>query len=564
MPIPKLTLNDGNQIPVVGLGTAARGSGDVITGAVKDAIDVGYRHIDCAYKYNNERNVGDGIAAKIADGTVKRSDLFITSKLWRTFHRAEIVEKALRQSLTSLGLEYVDLYLIHWPMAFKELDPMATSVPTEVEFSDYDYVLTWKAMEEIKKKGLAKSIGLSNFNKRQIERVLERAEIVPAVNQIECHPYFTQTKMIEFCHSKGIHVVGYAPLGAPGRSNPTENFPKLLEDPRLKEIAKKYTKSPAQVALRWQIQKELVVIPKSVHKNRLRENIEIFDFEISQDDMNAINAFHSNYKFFALPEKSSEYKQQHTMAIPKLTLSDGNQIPVVGLETAARASAGDVITGAVKDAIDVGYRHIDCAYIYNNEKSVGDGITAKIADGTVKRSDLFITSKLWSTFHRAGIVEKALRQLLTSLGLEYVDLYLIHLPMAFKFECHPYFTQTKMIEFCHSKGIHVVGYAPLGAPGRSNPTENFPKLLEDPRLREIAKKYTKSPAQVALRWQIQKELVVIPKSVHKNRLRENIEIFDFEISQDDMNAINAFHSNYKFYVSPQAKAHPDYPFNDEY
>ncbi|KAK5642322.1 hypothetical protein RI129_008489 [Pyrocoelia pectoralis] len=300
MAIPKLTLNDGNQIPVVGLGTS-RASDDVITGAVKDAIDVGYRHIDCAYIYDNEKGVGDAITAKIADGTVKRLDLFITSKLWSTFHRAGIVETALRQSLTNLGLEYVDLYLIHWPMAFKELDPMATSVPTEFEFSDYDYVLTWKAMEEIKKKGLAKSIGLSNFNKRQIERVLESAEIVPAVNQIECHPYFTQTKMIEFCHSKGIHVVGYCPLGSPGRFKPTEIFPNLLEDPRLKEIAKKYTKSPAQVALRWQIQKKLVVIPKSVNKNRLRENIEIFDFDISQDDMNAITAFHSNHKFGVHP-----------------------------------------------------------------------------------------------------------------------------------------------------------------------------------------------------------------------------------------------------------------------
>lgn len=261
---------------------------------MKDAIDVGYRHIDCAYQYKNERSVGNAIKSKIAEGTVKRSDLFITSKLWCTFHRAETVEVAIRKSLVDLQLDYLDLYLIHWPMAFKIGEPRGKE---EVEFSDYDYVLTWKAMEAVAKKGLAWSIGLSNFNKLQIERVLERAEILPVVNQVECHPYLTQIETIQFCHSKGIQVVSYCPLASPERMGSNKQLPKLLKEKILNEIAKKYSKSPAQIALRWQIQRGLVVvIPKSVHKNRQKENIEIFDFEMTKDDMNAITALNSNLK----------------------------------------------------------------------------------------------------------------------------------------------------------------------------------------------------------------------------------------------------------------------------
>uniref|UniRef100_A0A1Y1K9I4 NADP-dependent oxidoreductase domain-containing protein n=3 Tax=Photinus pyralis TaxID=7054 RepID=A0A1Y1K9I4_PHOPY len=298
MSAPTLTLNDRNRIPVVGLGTSGV-YGDAITQAVKDAIDVGYRHIDCAYAYKNERNVGIAIKAKIADGTVKRSDLFLTSKLWCTFHRAESVEVAIRKSLTDLQLDYLDLYVIHSPMAFKINESQSKE---NLEFSDYDYVLTWKAMEAVAKKGLAWSIGLSNFNKRQIERVLERAEILPVVNQVECHPYLTQTEMIQFCHSKGIQVISYCPLVSPERMGSNKHLPKLLNEKILNEIAEKYSKSPAQIALRWQIQRGLVVIPKSVHKNRQRENIGIFDFELTKNDMDAISALNSNLKVFNFAE----------------------------------------------------------------------------------------------------------------------------------------------------------------------------------------------------------------------------------------------------------------------
>ncbi|KAF5276032.1 hypothetical protein FQA39_LY00828 [Lamprigera yunnana] len=293
--VPFLTFKNENKIPIIGLGTSQASSVEVIQ-AVKDAIDIGYRHIDCAFIYKNEKDVGTALAAKISDGTVKREDLFITSKLWNTYHRPGIVETALRRSLKDLRLEYVDLYLVHWPLGYKE-EEQSNNQEIQPQFSDYDYVDTWKAMEEIQKKGLAKSIGLSNFNKHQIERVLEKAEILPVVNQIERHPYFNQEKLIDFCKSKNIEIIAYSPFGSPGRF---QNRMKLLEDDRLKKIANKYNKTPAQIALRWQIQKNVVVIPKSINKSRLRENFDIFNFTLSLEDMSVIDSFHNGERLILL------------------------------------------------------------------------------------------------------------------------------------------------------------------------------------------------------------------------------------------------------------------------
>ncbi|CAH1957251.1 unnamed protein product [Acanthoscelides obtectus] len=179
--------------------------------AVKHAIDVGYRQFDCARFYENEAEIGKAIREKIQEGVVKREDLFITSKLWCTNMRPDLVEPTLKSSLADLGLEYLDLYLIHWPCAFKEgngLLPEDTNNPGKVLFSDVDYVDTWKAMEDVHKKGLAKSVGISNFNERQVTRLLENAKVVPVVNQIECHPYLNQKRLTAFCKSKGIEIVG--------------------------------------------------------------------------------------------------------------------------------------------------------------------------------------------------------------------------------------------------------------------------------------------------------------------------------------------------------------------
>ncbi|XP_033330624.2 aldo-keto reductase 1B isoform X2 [Megalopta genalis] len=310
--VSMMKFNNGNEVPALGLGTW-KSKPDEVTQAVKDAIDLGYRHIDCAYAYGNEKEVGAALEAKIAEGVVKRQDLFITSKLWNTFHKPELVEPAIKTTLSNLGLEYLDLYLIHSPIAFKEGDdlrPMnADGTPA---LSNVDYLDTWKAMEGLVTEGLTKNIGISNFNSEQVERVLKNCTIKPVTNQIECHPYLTQKKLSALCMEKGILITAYSPLGCPDRPWAKPDDPKLLDDKKLGELAKKYNKTLAQVLIRYQLDRGHIVIPKSVTKSRIAENAEVFDFKLTPEDIAYIDTFDCNGRICSITNwKSSPHYPFH-------------------------------------------------------------------------------------------------------------------------------------------------------------------------------------------------------------------------------------------------------------
>ncbi|XP_034245233.1 aldo-keto reductase family 1 member B1-like [Thrips palmi] len=297
---PTIKLNNGQDFPILGLGTWKSKPGEVEQ-AVKDAIDAGYRHIDGAFIYGNEAEVGNGIRAKIAEGVVKREDIFLTSKLWNTFHRPDLVVDACKKSLKNFGLDYLDLYLIHWPTGYEEGGELfPREADGTVRYSDVDYVDTWKALEKCVELGLVKGIGLSNFNSQQVTRVLEVCKIKPLVNQVECHAHLNQAKLIKFCKERDIVVTAYSPLGSPDRPWAKPGDPMLLEDPKIKAMADKYGKTTAQVVLRYLIQHGTVPVPKSVTKSRIVSNFQVFDFELSPADVAVMDTFDCNGRLVPL------------------------------------------------------------------------------------------------------------------------------------------------------------------------------------------------------------------------------------------------------------------------
>lgn len=298
--VPMVVFNNRQKFPIIGLGTWKSKPGEVKE-AVMDAINAGYRHIDTAYVYQNEKEVGEGINQKLIEGAVKREDLYITTKLWNTDHREDLVYPALMRSLKNLNLEYVDLYLIHWPMGYKEGDELfPVDENNKTLYSETDFVDTWRAMEDLVRRKLVGSIGVSNFSSAQILEVLKIAKIKPVTNQVECHPYLNQKKMREFCKEHNMVLTAYSPLGSPDRPWAKPDELPMLEMPELRELALKYDKTPAQIVLRWQIEHGNIVIPKSVTKSRIISNFDIFSFQLQKEDIDFLDSLDCNQRLVGL------------------------------------------------------------------------------------------------------------------------------------------------------------------------------------------------------------------------------------------------------------------------
>lgn len=292
---PLVKLRDGNEMPQLGLGTwlgyekgvRVEPTGDEVEKSVAWAIEAGYRHIDTAHIYSTEEQVGRAVNKKIADGTVSRSELFVATKLWNDKHQREDVAPALRESLAKLSLDYIDLYLIHWPIA-----QYANGT-----YYDADYTDTWQGMVEAKKLNLTRSIGVSNFNQAQLDRLLATSTEVPAVLQVEINLNLQQPELLKYCKEHNIAVTGYTPFGSLFPTKAKEDAPEpRVNDPALVAIASKYNRTVPQINLKYLMQLGVTPLPKSLTKSRIEQNIDLFDFQLANGDLLHLSKYNSNYR----------------------------------------------------------------------------------------------------------------------------------------------------------------------------------------------------------------------------------------------------------------------------
>jgi len=299
---------NGDEMPALGLGTWKSSPGEAYD-AVRKAIKIGYRHIDCAAFYGNEPEIGQAFVDVFDSGDVKREDLWVTSKLWNNAHLKKDVRPALEKTLKDLQVDYLDLYLIHWPVALKPGVQFPSSANDFLSLDDAPTAATWEAMESCAKDGLSKHIGVSNFSIKKIRELLDDCEIKPEANQIELHPFHQQPAMLEFCNQENIILTAYSPLGSTDRPPQfiDPNEPILFENPTIVEIAYANGLSSAQVLIRWAIQRGTSVIPKSVNPARLKQNFDSATISLSDEDMKKIAALEAkrrliNGKFWDAPE----------------------------------------------------------------------------------------------------------------------------------------------------------------------------------------------------------------------------------------------------------------------
>ncbi len=295
---------DGSALPSPGLGTW-KIPDDLTPTIVHQAIEIGYRHLDCAADYGNEKLVAQGIASALSAGLCTRDDLWVTGKLWNTYHEPQHVRAACERSLSDLGLEQLDLFLIHFPIALefvpfdKMYPPGWTADQDSMSPIKVPYADTWRAMEELVEAGLTKKIGVCNLTTGALRDVLSYARIRPAVLQVEMHPYLCQPNLLRFCQEEDIALTAFSPFGADSYLplGMAEESERLLAHPTLEKIAATHQKSPAQIALRWAIQRGTVPIPKTQSPDHLRENFDLFEFTLSSEELQAISALDQHKRF---------------------------------------------------------------------------------------------------------------------------------------------------------------------------------------------------------------------------------------------------------------------------
>lgn len=289
------TFANNEIMPALGLGTWKSEKGEVYE-AIHEAVKVGYRHIDCAAIYGNEQEIGQAFRDLFKKGIVKRSDLWITSKLWNSAHLEADVIPACKKTLTDLQLDYLDLYLVHWPVALKP----GTGFPISAdEFLSLEHVpihKTWNKMEEIREKGLARHIGVSNFSVPKIKQLLNTCVVSPEVNQVEMHPYLQQPDMVDFCQKLNIFLTAYSPLGS---DMPKGEAPNVMHDPVIAKIASQHKVTHAQVLLAWALQRGTSAIPKSVNPERIRQNFESAAIALAPGEMDRITALDKNLRYLS-------------------------------------------------------------------------------------------------------------------------------------------------------------------------------------------------------------------------------------------------------------------------
>ncbi|KAF7290049.1 Aldo keto reductase [Mycena chlorophos] len=747
-----ITLSSGSSMPQLGFGTWQSQPKEVET-AVEVAVRNGYRHLDLAMIYENQNEVGAALK-KVIPSVVKREDLWITSKCWNSAHQPAEVEKELDETLKQLGLDYLDLYLIHWPVAFPPGNGLFPPHPTKANEIALDtettLVDTWKAMIALPKSKV-KNVGVSNFTIEYIEAIIKATGVVPIVNQIEAHPLLQQDKLVAYSKEKNIHITAYSSLG-----NNSIGVPMLTEHPVVIEVAKKLGATPAQVLLAWGVYRDYSVIPKSVHESRIIDNfkqvelgaedyekltaigkgkevrfniparfkpkwdIELFNEE-AEKEATYLYLIHPSAPFPHIQQLAAnlctmrrvidhqaflqevqllgiEYEQTGSYRVLRracllrrtrsrrlallgvggvslgrkptgaysgvevaflgdadcgllemrwdengrrscedrasfllatmshgkiITLSSGSSMPQLGFGT--WQSQPKEVETAVEVAVRNGYCHLDLAMIYENQNEVGAALK-KVIPSVVKREDLWITSKCWNSAHQPAEVEKELDETLKQLGLDYLDLYLVHWPVAFPpgnglFPPHPtkaneialdtettlVDTWKAMIALPKSKVknvgvsnftieyieaiIKATGVVPIVNQIEAHPllqqdklvayskeknihitaysslgnnSIGVPMLTEHPVVIEVAKKLGATPAQVLLAWGVYRDYSVIPKSVHESRIIDNFK--QVELGAEDYEKLTAIGKGKEVRFNIPARFKPKWDielFNEE-